>query len=306
MRSARRLGALACALALWTSAEIARAEVSVLVDERGRAYGTLFMYREGSPPADVWKKIRPVDDRLVLNLQGDAWGDGMPELAFDPVSGFPQVIWAQRSGAATEIVFAHWDGQRWTSPAAESGTLAATGLPFSRESALRLSPSPGAWSSPRIVIGANRMTHAVWSGVEFSVPNVWYHDLSLAGGVIGEPFRLNDPAIPTSNPSLMVGLDRIFVAVEQEEAGLRLVVVVQAEETDTVAQRDSEPFRRRVITITLSVGLLDLELFIESGTGRARWLEDPNRLGFSDYLADIDNWSNPWYVTTGSSGSYGL
>lgn len=305
MRFARRPGVLACALALWTLAEPARGEVSALLDPQGRAYGFLVMHREGEAPADVWKKIRPAEDRAVLNPQGDLWGDGMPEIAFDPRTGFPQVVWARRSEQGSEIVFAHWDGERWTSPAAEGSRLVATDLPFSRDAALRLSPAPGEWSSPRLLIGSNGMTRVVWSGVESSAPSVWYHDLSLATGDRGDPIRLHDASLPTSSPSLAVGFDRIFIGVEQEEAGLRLVVVIQADEGDTVTQRDSEPFRRRVVSISLAVGRIDLELKIEGGVGRATWLEDPGRLAISGYEPEIDYWSNPWYVTTGSSGSYG-
>jgi hypothetical protein len=305
MRFAKRAGALALVQVLCTYAEPVRAEVSVLADAEGRAYGTLMMWREGSSPSEVWKKFRAVEDHYVLNPQGDGAGDGPPDIAFDPVSGRAQVVWAQRSDAGSEVVLAHWDGERWTSSGADAGRLIPSAQPFSRDAALRLSPSPGAWSAPRLAIGGNRMTRVVWSGEEDGLSSVWYHDLSLASGDIGDPVRVHDSALSTRDPSLLIGFDRIFIAVEQEESGLRLVVVIQAEETDFVTQRDSEPFRRRVISITLSVGRLNLALNIEGGTGRARWDEDPARTGNSDYLQDIDNWSNPWYTTTDSSGSFG-
>ncbi len=304
MRFASCAGALALVLALSTCAEEARAEVSVLTDAEGHVYGTLAMWRQGSPPSEVWRKFRAVDERYVLNPLGDAAGDGPPEIAFDPVSGRAQVVWALRSAAGSEIVLAHWDGERWSSPSADAGSLIPSSQPFARDAALRLSPAPGAWSGPRLAIGANRMTRVVWSGEEGDVSSVWYHDLSLAGGVIGDPVRIHDSSLSTRDPSLLIGFDRIFIAVEQEESGMRLVVVIQAEESDFVTQRDSEPFRRRVISITLSVGRLNLALNIEGGTGRVRWEEDPARDGNSDYLQDIDNWSNPWYTTDESGGGF--
>jgi hypothetical protein len=142
----------------------------------------------------------------------------------------------------------------------------------------------------------------VWGGTDL-VPAVWYRELDLATGEIGAATMLNDPLIPTSNPAMLVALDRIFVGVEQEESGLKLVVVIQAADIDRISQRDSEPFRRRVVTMTLSVGRIGLQLFIQAGTARALWLENPDEIGYSDYLQTIDNWANAYYLTNSPSGA---
>jgi hypothetical protein len=304
MRYARRLGALACALALWTWADIARGEVSVLVDELGRYHGTLIMYREGSPAADVWRKIRPVDDALVLNASGDAFGDGMPELVIEPGTGLPQVVWATGGGAAAEILLARWDGGRWSTPTQEGGAIGGS-APFDRATALRLSPFPGPWSAPRAAAGGSGLTHVIWSGAE-SVASVWYRALSVPAGVLGDAMAINDAAVPTRDPSILVhpDLEKIFIAVEQEESGLKLVVVIQADDDGLTLQRDSEPFRRRIISLTLSVRGLQLEVHGGEGAAWATWVEDGGLVGTSDYLPEIDNWSNPFYVSTTSAGSY--
>jgi hypothetical protein len=315
MRSARRLGALACALTLWTWTDGARAEVSVLDDGQGRFRGVLVMYREGSPPADVWKKIRPVDDALVLNASGDSYGDGMPEIAIEAGTGLPQVVWAAGGGGSAEILLARWEAGGWMSPTLEGGApgqaspdggVLAAGAPFHRASALRLSPSPGPWFAPRAASGPNGLTHVVWSGGG-SVPSVWYRSFSATAGVLGDAISVSDAGLPTRDPSILVQPDfeKIFIGVEQEESGLKLVVIIEANDDGFTLQRDSEPFRRRIITLSLSVRGLQLQVRGGEGAAWATWVEEPGLTGMSDYLPEIDNWSTPFYLDTTSPGSLG-
>jgi hypothetical protein len=272
------------------------------------------MYRESSPPSEVWKKIRPVDDSLVLNPSGDDFGDGMPELAIEPGTGLPQIVWSSGGGASAEIFLARWEAGRWTSPALEGGApgegsleggALGASVPFDRTTALRLSPSPGPWSAPRAASGGNGLTHVIWSGGG-PVASVWYRALSVPAGTLGDAMPVADTALPTRDPSLLVHADfeKIFVAVEQEESGLKLVVVIQADDDGLTLQRDSEPFRRRIISVSLSVRGLQLEVQGGEGAAWATWIEDDGLIGTSDYLPEIDNWSNPFYLTTTAAGSY--
>lgn len=62
------------------------------------------------PVADEWE----CGSGKLLNPAGDARGDGRPDVAIDPVTGWPLVTWAYWAGADYDIAFSEWEGEDWT------------------------------------------------------------------------------------------------------------------------------------------------------------------------------------------------
>jgi hypothetical protein len=53
----------------------------------------------------------------MLNPLGDTLGDGAPQVALHPNTGYPWVVWSMNIANQKRIGFATWDGTRWTNPA---------------------------------------------------------------------------------------------------------------------------------------------------------------------------------------------
>jgi len=49
-----------------------------------------------------------------LNPGGDARGDGRPDVAIDPSTGWPLVSWAYWAGTDYDIAYSEWEGEDWS------------------------------------------------------------------------------------------------------------------------------------------------------------------------------------------------
>jgi hypothetical protein len=90
------------------SAEVGLSEIGVMI------LGVI----EGPDPIPqiIWEPIRDIDPALILNPSGAARGDGRPDVAFDPATGRPHVVWAYNSGTDFDIAHSYWNGNGWTAP----------------------------------------------------------------------------------------------------------------------------------------------------------------------------------------------
>ena len=104
----------ACALTVCTGA--AWAEVYADLGPDGAFAGMRTTVARGAG-SRIWEPVGAAEHAgLVLNPDGDARGDGRPDFATDPVSGFPRAVWAMREGTDHEIVTSIFDGESWSDP----------------------------------------------------------------------------------------------------------------------------------------------------------------------------------------------
>lgn len=64
-------------------------------------------------PQGIWEPVRDVDPVLFLNPDGAERKDGRPDIATDPVTGWPHVVWAYNNGIDHDIAYSRWDGDGW-------------------------------------------------------------------------------------------------------------------------------------------------------------------------------------------------
>ena len=113
--SSKRPLLAAAALALIAVA-ISPASAEVFAQRDGFSSAVVIVAPAGTDGSSVWApRGLAADPALVLNPGGDAFGDGRPVVAYDPVSGLPFVAWSARNRAGGErfIRVSHFDGQTW-------------------------------------------------------------------------------------------------------------------------------------------------------------------------------------------------
>jgi hypothetical protein len=62
----------------------------------------------------MWNPIRDVDPALILNGEGVTRYDGRPDLAMDPLTGGPHVVWAYNNGSDFDIAYSAWEQGAWS------------------------------------------------------------------------------------------------------------------------------------------------------------------------------------------------
>ena len=90
------------------------AEVSADLSPNGVSMIVLGIIEGPDPiPQIIWEPVREVDPRLYLNPDGAARGDGRPDAASDPMTGWPHVVWAWNNGTDHDIAYSRWTGDGW-------------------------------------------------------------------------------------------------------------------------------------------------------------------------------------------------
>jgi hypothetical protein len=133
-------------------------------------------------PQVIWSPVGGTPPALVLNPDGALRGDGRPDVAIDPITQWPHVVWAWRRGAQHDIAYSRWDGSGWTAPSFLTGGLAdeidprvfvdANAVhvvwwePASKAIRLTLRPRTGSWGLTETVVGHTGMRPSVatWGG----------------------------------------------------------------------------------------------------------------------------------------------
>jgi hypothetical protein len=114
----RRHAAIVAAILILLAPAVALAEVSVQLDRNGKLRKVHFLASGRGGSQVIWGQVRkylPLE--VMLNPLGDNLGDGAPNIALHPKTGFPWVVWSMNIANQKRIGFATWDGKRWTSPA---------------------------------------------------------------------------------------------------------------------------------------------------------------------------------------------
>lgn len=79
-------------------------------------YVLILSITEGPDPVITWEPIGEWEagGGKPLNPGGEARGDGRPDVAIDPTTGWPLVSWAYWAGTDFDIAFAEWQGEDWS------------------------------------------------------------------------------------------------------------------------------------------------------------------------------------------------
>ena len=64
-------------------------------------------------PQVIWEPVREVHPDLFLNSDGAVRGDGRPDVAVDPATDWPHVVWAWNNGTDHDIAYSRWTGDGW-------------------------------------------------------------------------------------------------------------------------------------------------------------------------------------------------
>jgi hypothetical protein len=99
------------------SVDRSRAEVSAEPGMTEVAVVVLGIIEGPDPiPQGIWEPIRDVDPSLFLNPTGGMRRDGRPDIAVDPVTRWPHVVWAYNNGTDYDVAYSRWDGAGWLPP----------------------------------------------------------------------------------------------------------------------------------------------------------------------------------------------
>ena len=103
------------ALAATVSQLPVRAEVSADPSPTGVRMIILGIIEGPDPiPQVLWEPVRDVDPELYLNPEGAARGDGRPDVAMDPQTAWPHVVWAWNNGTDHDIAYSRWTADGWS------------------------------------------------------------------------------------------------------------------------------------------------------------------------------------------------
>jgi len=143
------------------------AEVGVSDIEFAGPY-VLAIIDDPDPTSIKWRRYTPPgdSDRIVLNEQGEANGDGPPSVLFSSVTRTPIVAWARNSPSGFDVVLSRFVDGAWSQPLVLAGTSADELDPF-----LALDEATGVvhlvyWvsdASPRIVHRQAPADLSTWS-----------------------------------------------------------------------------------------------------------------------------------------------
>ena len=92
----------------------ARAELSVDINDSDVTVIVLAIIEGPDPiPQVTWDPVRDTDPSRYLNPDGGLRGDGRPDIAINPATGWPHVVWAYQNGTDHDIAYSHWTGTQW-------------------------------------------------------------------------------------------------------------------------------------------------------------------------------------------------
>ena len=108
------LGLAVTLLAATVGVHDVRAEVSANPSPAGVSMLIIGIIEGPDPiPQVLWEPVRDVDPKLFLNPSGAPRGDGRPDVAIDPVTNWPHVVWAWNNGGEHDIAYSRWTGSEW-------------------------------------------------------------------------------------------------------------------------------------------------------------------------------------------------
>jgi hypothetical protein len=168
-----RLGIVGLTLAIWSLSNVViHAEVGASVGSGPTAsvmpYAMSPIVDDPDPTSSItWQRYAPDTlQRVILNDQGFANGDGAPSILYNPVSSVPVVAWSRNSPAGFDLVVSTVVSGAWSTP-----QVVASGPDDELDPYLALDPSDGSvhlfyWvddAMPRVMYRSAPSDLSTWS-----------------------------------------------------------------------------------------------------------------------------------------------
>lgn len=259
MRSVRRklgLGGAVVGLLLVMAmfAGTARAEVGGLWTS-GQTIRPLAGYKmaaigdDPEPVPTIWRQISPPgSDRVVLNPEGEANGDGAPSMLTDPVAGLLVVAWARNSASGFDVVISRFENGAWSAPQVVVDTLS---------NAL----------DPQLVLDAAGGIHMFY-WIDGATPQVFHVQAPVDLSSWSAPLLVSQPGQAACRPAGVVYQDALRVAYEVHDFGYgntpRQVVL---------ARFEGGAFVPEIVAITNNLGDVRPEVHSHAGHIWVDWID---------------------------------
>ena len=163
---------------------LARGEVSVQVDVRGRFKRMVVLTRGSGPGLEIWKQMRGrVPAAWLLNPLGDTYGDLAPVVAIQPTTGLPWAVWPANEGNQKRLVLSRWTGTRWTEP----------------QRIARLDALGSDQIEPRLAFDAQGAPYLLFTEAGKTARVMF---LTVAGDVWAPPLQISDDGVDSRQPTL--------------------------------------------------------------------------------------------------------
>jgi hypothetical protein len=242
------------------SAEVGLSEIGVMI------LGVI----EGPDPIPqiIWEPIRDTDPALILNPAGAARGDGRPDVAFDPVTGRPHVVWAYNNGTDFDIAHSYWNGSGWTAPEF---------LTADAENQL----------DPRIFIDESAIYVTWW---ELGTGSVWLIT-QPRGNAWGLAEQVNGQF--GMRPSVVTWGGTVVVASESDDGQ-------GGHEIQLSTRGEQGMFNTQLVSVSSQDQALDVMLHTESGRLWMDWRHSGTQFAYSEFEGSAWNPTStvPWTDTS--------
>jgi hypothetical protein len=200
MKRAGRFAALVIGIGLVFVSSL-HAEISVDRREGARVDTITMSITDGVDPipkSESWPLFRDVPLDRVLNPNGGDRGDGRPDVAYHPVTGWPVAVWAWNNQTDHDIVISAWTGDRWSDP---------DFLTSSFENEI----------DPRIFVEPDGTNHVVWwVSHEDQENRIVLLSRQNAADAWEPEVQINPVGEPGRRPSVVVRSNMIRIAYERD------------------------------------------------------------------------------------------
>jgi hypothetical protein len=205
-------------------------------------------------PQGIWEPVRDVDPVLFLNPEGAGRGDGRPDIAMDPVTRWPHVVWAYNNGDDYDIAYSRWDGDGWLETEFLTSNAANE-------------------IDPRIHVDSDAV-YVVWW--EEGARSVWFvKQRRLSGWEV--PEQVNEH--PGMRPSVATWGGTVLVTAESEDGqGGRGIVLSRR-----LGQGD---FDAEIVGATSEDLALDVVLHVERDQLWMDWKRSGTEFAYSEFAGD--------------------
>jgi hypothetical protein len=177
--SSRGLALVACVVA----AMPAHAEVAAEIDAFGSYVRTVVVANGSTRNLKVWTPSKSRTPRVILNPDGDLYGDLYPAILESPIDRVPLVVWSHAGTADFDLVWSQFRDGAWGPTA-----------PLAAEA------SPGADLDPAIAFDGPGRPHLAWWRDESGIGVVYYTMFLTTRWMLALP--VSDPGVDSRYPSI--------------------------------------------------------------------------------------------------------
>lgn len=220
---------------------------------------------EGPDPFGMsWQPYRDIPAFRMLNPDGEARGDGRPDIALPPTGPYV-VSWAWNAGSDHDIAVAQWTAEGWGPP-------------------LFLTAGPEDDLDPRLLVADNGILHLVWWTRENQA--IRFSTLLNDSNFWAVPSNVTTPEERGRRPSVAIWNDTIHVALERDSSQPDM-----AQEVVVKVRNPNGTFSDTTAARTRRIDRLDPVLHSESGWMWMDWKQGDDQFAF--VVNGGEGWSEP-------------